>query len=152
MCGLSSYEPAKMRMHVTTFESGLTVIDDTYNASPDSMKAALKVLRDYDSQGRKVAILGDMFEMGDFAPALHQEVGDFAAEVAIDVLIAVGELAKHIYEGYKEKGIKDAYYFETKEAFIESLMHLIQKDDCVLFKASRGMHFEALIEEVRKVK
>lgn len=152
MCGLSSYEPAKMRMHVTTFENGLTVIDDTYNASPDSMKAALKVLRDYDSQGRKVAILGDMFEMGDFAPALHQEVGDFAAEVAIDVLIAVGELAKHIYEGYKEKGIKDAYYFETKEAFIESLMHLIQKDDCVLFKASRGMHFEALIEEVRKVK
>lgn len=152
MCGLSSYEPAKMRMHVTTFENGLTVIDDTYNASPDSMKAALKVLRDYDSQGRKVAILGDMFEMGDFAPALHQEVGDFAAEVAIDVLIAVGELAKHIYEGYKTKGIKEAYYFETKEAFIESLMHLIQKDDCVLFKASRGMHFEALIEEVRKVK
>lgn len=152
MSGLSSYEPAKMRMHITTCESGLTIIDDTYNASPDSMQAALKVLRDYDAKGRKVAILGDMFEMGEFAPKLHQEVGQFVTETAIDVLIAIGHLAKHIYEGYKEKGTKDAYYFETKEAFIENLMHIIQKEDCVLLKASRGMHFEALIEEVRKVK
>lgn len=152
MNGLSSYEPSKMRMHITTLESGLTVIDDTYNASPDSMRAALKVLRDYSSKGKKVAILGDMFEMGEFAPKLHQEVGQFVAEMAIDVLIAIGDLAKHIYEGYKEKGTKDAYYFETKEAFIENIVHIIQKEDCVLLKASRGMHFEALIEEVRKVK
>lgn len=152
MNGLSSYEPSKMRMHITTLESGLTIIDDTYNASPDSMRAALKVLRDYSINGRKVAILGDMFEMGEFAPELHQEVGQFVSEMAIDVLIAIGDLAKHIYEGYKEKGTKDAYYFETKEAFIENIMHIIQKEDCVLLKASRGMHFEALIEEVRKVK
>ena len=152
MNGLSSYEPAKMRMHITTLESGLTIIDDTYNASPDSMEAALKVLRDYQVKGRKVAILGDMFEMGDFAPKLHEEVGEFAAEASIDVLIAIGDLAHHIYKGYKKKGTKDAYYFKTKEAFIENIVHVIQKDDCVLLKASRGMHFEGLIEEVRKVK
>ena len=152
MNGIASYEPAKMRMHITTLDSGLTIIDDTYNASPDSMQAALKVLRDYNAKGRKVAILGDMFEMGEFAPKLHQEVGQFAAETAIDVLIAIGDLAKHIYEGYKRKSTKDAHYFETKEAFIENLMHVIQKEDCVLLKASRGMHFEALIEEVGKVK
>ena len=150
--GLSSYAPAKMRMHITTSENGLTIIDDTYNASPDSMKAALKVLCDYDVKGRKVAILGDMFEMGEFAPKLHQEVGQFAAETNIDVLITIGDLAKHIYEGYQEKGTKEVYYFKTKEAFIENIMHVIQKEDCVLLKASRGMHFETLIEEVRKVK
>ena len=150
--GLAHYAPAKMRMHITTTPNGSTLIDDTYNASPDSMKAALKVLRDYGVEGRKVAILGDMFEMGEFAPKLHQEVGQFAAEIGVDVLIAIGNLAQYIYEGYQEKGTKESYYFETKEAFIEKIMHVIQKDDCVLLKASRGMHFETLIEEVRKVK
>lgn len=152
MKGLAAYEPAKMRMHISSFENGLTVIDDTYNASPDSMKAALKVLTEYDVPGRKIAVLGDMFEMGEFAPKLHQEVGEFAAEIKVDLLIAVGNLAKDIFEGYRAKTAQTAYYFETKEAFVDNLPQLVQKDDCILFKASRGMHFETLVEEVRKVK
>lgn len=150
--GLAAYEPAKMRMHISSFENGLTVIDDTYNASPDSMKAALKVLKEYNRPGRKIAVLGDMFEMGEFAPELHREVGEFAAEIKVDLLIAVGNLAKHILDGYTAKTAQKAYYFETKEAFIENLPELIKGDDCILFKASRGMHFETLVEEVRKVK
>lgn len=152
MRGLAAYEPAKMRMHIASFENGLTVIDDTYNASPDSMKAALKVLKEYSRPGRKVAVLGDMFEMGEFAPELHREVGEFAAEIKVDLLISVGNLAKHILDGYRAKTAQQAYYFETKEAFVENLPELVKEDDCILFKASRGMHFETLVEEVRKVK
>lgn len=152
MKGLAIYEPAKMRMHISSLENEITVIDDTYNASPDSMKAALKVLNDYEVQGRRIAVLGDMFEMGEFAPELHQEVGEFASEVNIDLLIAVGTLAKHIYDGYKAKTGQEACYFETKEKFVENLPQLVRRNDCILFKASRGMHFETLVEEVRKVK
>lgn len=150
--GLASYEPTKMRMQITELENNITVMDDTYNASPDSMKAALKVLMNYQSNGRKVAILGDMFEMGEFAPQLHQEVGRFAQELQVDLLIPVGELAKYIEQGYKMAGGKDINYFPTKEAFLAKMPELIREEDCILFKASRGMHFETLVEEVGKVK
>lgn len=149
--GLASYVPAKMRMHISKLENGITIIDDTYNASPDSMKAALKVLKDYEVKGRKIAVLGDMFEMGEFAPMLHKEVGTFASEIGIDELIAVGQLARHIYEGCQEQNNFKVHYFETKETFMAHLVEHIHKEDCVLFKASRGMHFETLVEEVRKV-
>ena len=150
--GLLSYEPTKMRMQISELENELTIMDDTYNASPDSMKAALKVLKDYASKGRKVAVLGDMFEMGDFAPKLHKEVGEFASMIGIDLLVAVGNLAKYIELGYEEAGSHQVYYFETKEAFIKEMKGILQKEDCILFKASRGMHFETLVEEVGKVK
>lgn len=150
--GLSHYEPAKMRMHISELENSLTVMDDTYNASPDSMKAALKVLMNYTASGRKVAVLGDMFEMGEFAPKLHQEVGAFAHEAHVDLLIAIGELSKHIKQGYQIAGGQKCYYFETKEAFIAEMDQLFKENDCILFKASRGMHFEQLVEEVGKVK
>lgn len=151
MLGLESYKPTKMRMHITETEGGLTLLDDTYNASPDSMKAALKVLMEYQSKGRKVAILGDMFEMGDFAPQLHQEVGTFAKEIEVDLMIAIGELAKHIEVAYRNAGGKNAYYFPTKDAFIKEMKEIIKPSDCILFKASRGMFFETLVEELRKV-
>lgn len=150
--GLASYAPAKMRMQITNLENGITIMDDTYNASPDSMKAALKVLKDYETKGRKVAVLGDMFELGEFAPNLHAEVGAFTSRLGINVLISIGQLARHFDEGYKNTSLGSAYYFETKEAFCKQLKNLIQEGDCVLFKASRGMHFETLVEEVRKVK
>lgn len=152
MRGLANYAPAKMRMQITETEYGLTLLDDTYNASPDSMKAALKVLMNYQAKGRKVAILGDMFEMGEFAPKLHQEVGEFAKEVEVDLLISIGELAKHIDTAYRNADGKKAYYFQTKEAFTSEIKNIIKSSDCILFKASRGMHFETLVEEARKVK
>ena len=152
MKGLESYEPAKMRMHISEVKNTLTIMDDTYNASPDSMKAALKVLMDYQSNGRKIAVLGDMFEMGEFAPELHKEVGTFANEIKVDLLIAVGELAKDIAQGYQLAGGKKVRYFTTKEAFVTEMGQILEKGDCVLFKASRGMHFETLVEEAGKVK
>lgn len=150
--GLKSYTPAKMRMHIETYDNQITVIDDTYNASPDSMEAALKVLKAYEKKRRKMAVLGDMFEMGEFAPELHKKVGTFAAEVGIDRIYAVGDLAKYIYEGAKEQGITPVWYYPTKEAFVEAMETELQAGDTVLFKASRGMHFEEMLEAVRKVK
>lgn len=150
--GLESYTPAKMRMYIETYENQITVIDDTYNASPDSMEAALKVLKDYDAKGRKIAVLGDMFEMGEFAPELHKKVGAFAAEIGIDQVYAVGDLAEYIFMGAKEQGKTPVFYYSTKEAFIEAMERELQAGDTILFKASRGMHFEEMLEAVRKVK
>ncbi len=150
--GLESYAPAKMRMHLETYDNQITVIDDTYNASPDSMEAALKVLKDYDTKGRKIAVLGDMFEMGEFAPELHKKVGAFAAEIGIDRVYAVGTLAEYIFKGAKEQEGTPTFYYPTKEAFIEVMQRELQAEDTVLFKASRGMHFEEMLEAVRKVK
>lgn len=152
MKGLESYQPAKMRMHIEKTEAGMTVIDDTYNASPDSMKAALKVLSDYTVSGRRIAVLGDMFEMGEFAPKLHEEVGAFAATMNLDQLVCLGELAKYIHEGYVKAAGKSSIYFATKEAFMDKYLKELQKGDCILFKASRGMHFEELVEAVKENK
>ena len=148
--GLENYTPVKMRMHIQTYSNNITVIDDTYNASPDSMEAALKVLKDYKAKGRKIAVLGDMLEMGEFGPALHEQVGKYAADLNIDILYAVGDIAKNIYEGAKNK-IQTEHY-KTKEVFINKLQECIKPEDVVLFKASRGMHFEEMLEAVRKVK
>ncbi len=150
--GLSYYEPTKMRMQLATYENGITVIDDTYNASVDSMKAALKVLKDYKTQGRKIAVLGDMLELGDFAPVLHEEVGAFAASLELDGIYAVGALAKHIEVGCQKKGYSNVYHYDTKASFVEEMGKQLVGGDTILFKASRGMHFEEMLEEVRKVK
>lgn len=150
--GLESYAPAKMRMHIEMYENHITVIDDTYNASPDSMEAALKVLKDYQTKGRKIAVLGDMFEMGEFAPELHKGVGQFAAEIGIDKVYAVGTLAQHIFAGATEKGMASVVYYPTKEAFVMAMQEELEAGDTVLFKASRGMHFEEMLDAVRKVK
>lgn len=151
--GLMAYIPSKMRMNITQTKDGLTVMDDTYNASPDSMKAALSVLANYTSTGRKIAVLGDMFEMGDFAPSLHQEVGKYVAEQPIDVLYAIGELAKNIAEGaaqVKDKHLTVSYY-KDKQTFITDLEHILHKDDIILLKASRGMQFEEIVKAIGKV-
>lgn len=150
--GLKNYAPAKMRMHITKGINNMTLIDDTYNASPESMKAALKVLKDYESKGRKVAVLGDMLEQGEFAPDLHASVGEAAAALGIDLLCAVGPLARHIYEGAKKAGNIQVVYYETKEAWMQNKEQFLQDEDTLLFKASRGMHFEEMVEELGKVK
>ncbi len=151
--GLASYVPSKMRMHIQTFSNRVTVMDDTYNASPDSMHAALKVLKNYPGAKRIIAVLGDMLEMGDYAVSLHQEVGRYACEAEIDILYAVGTLARHIYEGAVDtSSVLKVMYFHTKEEFLKNVDSLIRSEDTVLFKASRGMHFEELVEAVGKVK
>lgn len=124
--------------------NGIAVIDDTYNASPESMKAALRVLANSAAE-RRVAILGDMFELGKNAEQLHGEVGAFAAEKGIDLVIAIGSMARAIVAAAAEGGVATVS-FSTKEEAIPRLRALIRLGDAVLVKASRGMALEDVVD------
>lgn len=150
--GFLSYTSSGMRMHKIQTDNGLTIINDAYNASPDSMQAALKVLEGYQTNGKKIAVLGDMFEMGEFATFFHQQVGEIAAQTKIDCLCTIGSLAENIYKQAKEKAEgKELRHYMTKEAFIVDCHNFLHTKDVILFKASRGMHFEKIVEVLRKV-
>ena len=143
--GLKAYTPVGGRSNVKKTGS-LTLIDDCYNASPTSVKAALKSLSGLS--GRRVAILGDMLELGDYADGLHREVGEAAYQHALDLLICCGDQAKRIYDGFTGTGGIGARYFETKAALIAELPKLIEKDDIVLVKASHSMGFSEIADHL----
>ena len=124
-------------------DESLTVIDDCYNANPVSMKAAIDLLE--TAKGRKVALLGDMFELGEREKELHREVGTFLAGKKVDVAIFVGELSKEIHEGAKTDNM-DCVWFATKKELTDNIHQLIRKGDTVLIKASHGMGFNELVE------
>ena len=121
-------------------QAGYTVIADCYNAGPESMKAAFAVLRDQPAVGRRVAVLGDMLELGDFAPAAHRTVGAQAAEAA-DLVLAYGPLSADLVSAAGDKG----RHFDTREALLEALRAAAQPGDVLLFKASHGMHLELVL-------
>jgi len=144
--GIKAFRPSGNRMAITE-SRGITIINDTYNASPSSMKATLDMLK--ETAGRKVGILGDMFELGDFAEAMHKEVGEHAA-LNVDVLIAIGSLSKHMYDAFLSKGGQNAFYYRSKEDFIQEWQSHLKPGDAVLIKASRGMALEIIVEEITK--
>ena len=123
----------------------ITVIDDTYNASPDSMKSGLKVLERSRCTGRRIAILGEMYELGEDEARMHRDVGIFAAGCDIDMVIGIGTLAENITEGSRTGG-KTVEWFETKEDFIRKKDDYIKPGDLILVKASRGMKLEEVVE------
>lgn len=124
----------------------ITVIDDCYNANPMSMEASLKVLS--QAKGRKVAILGDMFELGENEIELHRQVGSVAASLNIDVVICIGNLAKNMADA-AEKGNSKVIYFENKADFEEQLFDYVKTGDTVLIKASNGMKFNTLVSKLK---
>ena len=141
--GLSQFVPTRMRMNVLRRGGGITILDDTYNANPQSMRAAISVLA--DSRGsQKVAILGDMLELGPFAPALHAGVGEYLGSVGIHCLVAVGELARHIAEGARDAGVAQVIHCTTREEAKEVLPQVVCPDSTILLKGSRGMKLEEL--------
>ncbi len=147
--GIASYIPTKMRMNVINV-GGVTILDDAYNANPQSMRAALEVLAQ-SSGSYKVAILGDMFELGALGKDLHHGVGEYAGKLGIDCLVAVGALSKNIYEAAEDSSIPDVFYFETKEEAKTILPDLLKEGAVLLVKASRGMEFEDLVKEIERV-
>ena len=146
--GLKNYKATKMRLDIVKGNE-ITIINDTYNASPDSMNAALKILGRYNE--RKVAILGDMFEMGEHAEYGHRLVGKSAVGNT-DLLITIGDDSKFIGDEAKILGfnLENIYHFATKEEAIKKLDELIQKSDVVLVKASRGMKLEKIVEYLNR--
>lgn len=148
--GLESFHPSKMRMDVIHTKNGVTIINDSYNANPVSMKASLSILAELE--GRKIAILGDMYELGEDSAKMHYEVGVEVAKLKIDCLICVGTLAKELMRGAEEKGLTETYYFETRQALEAGGFPMIQQGDTVLVKASRGVELEKTVESLQEVK
>ena len=142
VAAIRTYAPPAMRQQIKEAH-GITLIDDTYNASPDSMRAALKILGGLKATGKKYAVLADMLELGDYAERGHYETGAFAAENGTDVLIGVGPLAKHIVEGFKNR--ENSAWFASNAEAIAYLKDRLHPGDAVLCKGSRGMHMDEII-------
>lgn len=123
----------------------MTVIDDCYNANPVSMKASIDVLA--TAEGRKIAVLGDMGELGENEKKLHYEVGEYLAKKEIDVLFCAGELSEEIAKAaQKESKTCEVYYFKTRDALLEQLLPFLKKGDTVLVKASHFMEYPEIVK------
>jgi len=147
--GLACYSHEKMRLDITGIK-GVKVINDTYNAAPSSMLAALSVLREIAGKSRSIAVLGDMYELGSYAGEAHREVGRAVANERINYLVAVGELARDYCTGAVEAGMDAkaiSHYTDAKDV-VPYLKSIICPDDVVLFKGSRGMSMDRLIKDV----
>lgn len=147
---LSKYQPEGMRQKTVQL-AGITCIEDCYNASPDSMKAAITTLADTKGE-RKIAVLADMLELGDYSKQAHSQVGEMVALAGIDYLLAYGEQSKYTIDSARENGIKNAFHFDTKEELTKALLDLVRQGDTVVFKASRGMRLEDVINKMYEVK
>ena len=148
--GIETFELTQKRMTIRELKNGAKIINDAYNASPEAVCASLKVLNQYKGN-RKIAVLGDMFELGEYSKQLHEKVGKAVVENNIDVLICSGENAKSIVEKAIELGMNKnkVYYFEDKEKIITFLDEKSKEGDVILFKASNAMKFYELADRVK---
>lgn len=142
--GIQSVQTIQGRTNLIQNQDML-IIDDCYNANPMSMKASIQVLS--ASNGRKVAILGDMGELGEDRRALHYQVGEAVAKGTVDTLIAIGELAIEMIHALKDQGVAmESYYFENKQEALPFISSYVQSGDTILVKASHFMQFEEIVE------
>lgn len=137
--GIAGYQVVGRRGAVTVTEK-ITLVDDCYNANPDSMRCAMDSMK--DMPGRHVAILADMLEMGSGGEQMHRELGRYAVDNGIALVLCCGQLGREIAEGAGSRG----RWFESRQALAEALPELLEKGDTVLVKASRGMHLEEISE------
>ena len=149
--GIETFELTKKRMDITELKNGVTIINDSYNASFESMQASLKYLQGLNSK-RKIAVLGDMFELGEFSKKLHEKVGVEVVKNKIDMLVCCGKNAKYIVDNAKNEGMsKDSvYYFENKDEIEDFVRNNWKSGDAILFKASNGMKFFNIVENLIK--
>lgn len=144
---LKSFVASKNRMQIKKLP-GLTVLDDCYNANPSSMRSALITLGGMRAAGRRVAVLGDMLELGPDGESLHTEMGRYLVEMGVDELFTFGQLSRHINAGAREKGLprQRAHHFSDFDLMAEELLRLLAPGDVLLVKASRGMKLERVYE------
>jgi UDP-N-acetylmuramoyl-tripeptide--D-alanyl-D-alanine ligase len=145
--GLEKAELTEKRLNITG-KNGVKIIDDTYNASPDSMRAALDVLTTVKGM-RKVAVLSDMLELGEDSKRFHEEIGAYTAEKNIDILITAGEMAAHIAEKASETmGCDKVICYSGRGKLEADIRKLIIPGDVVLVKGSRGMGMENIVRKL----
>ena len=147
--GIGAFLPTKMRMNIVRCKGDIVILNDAYNANPQSMRAAVEVLSSMEGD-YKIAVLGDMFELGPLAPALHAGVGEHLGRSKVDCLVAVGNLARHIYDAASPH-MAQAHYCKSKEEAKPLLADLLRPQATVLVKASRGMAFEELAEYLKSI-
>ena len=149
--GIETFSATKMRMDISTTEKGVKIINDAYNANPVSMKAALDVLK--GCEGKRIAVIGDMFELGPFAYDMHYDVGSYAVNCGIDSLIFIGKTSEAMKKAAEDNGFKNYIYFSTQEEFLDKDINgMFNKGDTVLVKASRGMQLEKTVRKIQEVK
>ncbi len=150
--GISKFKPSKLRMDIFNLRNNIRIINDAYNANPESMYAAISTLASFNKQGRTVCILGDMLELGDEACKLHSQVGRFAHQAGVGLLITVGALSEYIRKGAVESGFntENAYHFNTNAEACKSAISQLKSGDTVLIKGSRGMQMEEIVEYLRE--
>lgn len=142
--GLATFKPTAMRFEYAQI-GDFNIINDAYNASPASTKAALKNLAEV-AKGRKILVMGDMFELGELEVKAHEDIAVQAKEAGVAVLITRGELTKNTARKARETGIPEIYECTSHEEAASLLKKILQKGDTVLFKGSHGMHMEKIIE------
>ncbi|MCK4259015.1 MAG: UDP-N-acetylmuramoyl-tripeptide--D-alanyl-D-alanine ligase [Halanaerobiales bacterium] len=145
--GLKNFQPSKMRMNISKLGENITLLNDAYNANPDSMQANLEVLA--NCSGRKIAVVGDMLELGSFAEKSHFDIGRFAALKGIDLIFIKGDYRKFVAEGAVAGGLSSdkIFTFASNLKLAEQLLDVVQPGDTILIKGSRGMK----MEEVAKI-
>lgn len=147
--GISEFTPSKMRLNIISHK-GIKVINDAYNASPQSMEAAIEVLKDIGDSGRTFAVLGDMLEMGEWAYKAHTDVGKYAVSKGVDYIITVGENAKSIASGAIDSGAaRDSVFsFDNNSEVSSFLKSIVKEGDIILVKGSRGMKMEDIVDSL----
>ena len=142
--GIAGLMTTKMRFEFI-HRDGLTIINDAYNASPASMKASIRTAAEV-CDGRLIAVLGDMLELGDIAERVHREIGAELFANKFDTLITLGTLGKFIAEGARDAGLKNVYTLNTHEEAAKKILEIVKDGDTILFKASHAMRLEKIIE------
>ena len=146
--GLAECRPPKMRLELCEV-GGVSLLDDTYNANADSMLAALRTLQELPCKGRRVAVLGDMAELGAHSEGAHEETGRQAAELGIAQLFAVGEMARVMGRAARAAGLNRVFEFADVETAAAAVKSFVKPGDLVLVKASRAMRLERIAELLR---
>ena len=148
-CGIKNFVPTKNRMDITKLRNGVTIINDSYNASFDSMQMLLNYLSNFTAK-RRIAVLGDMLELGDYSKELHEKVGKEVAKNNVDILIVSGENSKYIAEQAIKDGMnkENVYYFDNGDKIYNFIEKIWREGDCILFKASNGMRFFEIADKL----
>ena len=147
-CALAHAEPEAGRQEVLRARDGFVVINDAYNANPDSMRASLTTFCSLNVAGRRIAVLGDMKELGNFAQACHSGIGQLAAGMPLDKIVCMGDLARHIGEGAQSAGMDPnrIVYVQTVAEVLSELESCLESHDAVLVKASHSMGLDRVVE------
>jgi UDP-N-acetylmuramoyl-tripeptide--D-alanyl-D-alanine ligase len=148
--GLEAFPSPPMRMELLTLGKGIKIINDAYNANPPSMESALLALEEA-ARGRKIAVLGDMWELGAYAEQAHRELGHAIKERGVDLLFLLGQFASQVAQGAQEAGMDPQAIYLGKDHHDVSLRlsGMVKKGDWVLVKGSRIMKMEEIIKELR---